>query len=163
VRTAAYWILSAAVLAVLGGLVYQKETILRDGQVVFLRQAPVDPRSLMQGDYMRLRYAIQREVRRDPGWRESSDGTLVLRLDERHVGHFVRIHGEEPLDEGEILLRYRRRRGELRLGAESYLFQEGHGGRYDRAAYSELRVAPSGESILVGLRDADLKPLGTEP
>jgi len=161
-RRAIYWILSAAVLAVLGGLVYEKEAILRDGRVVFLRHAPVDPRSLMQGDYMRLRYRIRSEVRHDLRWPETSGGALVLRLDERHVGRFLRIHAGEPLAEGEILLRYRRRRGGLRIGAESYLFQEGHAARYERAAYSELRVAPSGECILVGLRDADLKPLGPD-
>ena len=34
--------------------VYQKEQTLKDGQLVLLQLAPVDPRSLMQGDYMRL-------------------------------------------------------------------------------------------------------------
>ena len=36
--------------------VYQKEQTLKDGQLVLLQLAPVDPRSLMQGDYMRLNY-----------------------------------------------------------------------------------------------------------
>ena len=32
--------------------VYQKEQTLKEGQLVLLQLAPVDPRSLMQGDYM---------------------------------------------------------------------------------------------------------------
>ena len=36
--------------------IYQKEQTLRDGQLVLFELAPVDPRSLMQGDYMNLRY-----------------------------------------------------------------------------------------------------------
>ena len=36
--------------------VYQKEQTLKEGQLVLLQLAPVDPRSLMQGDYMRLNY-----------------------------------------------------------------------------------------------------------
>ncbi|MFX7329222.1 GDYXXLXY domain-containing protein, partial [Acinetobacter baumannii] len=34
----------------------QKEMLLKEGQLVLLPLAPVDPRSLMQGDYMALRY-----------------------------------------------------------------------------------------------------------
>ena len=36
--------------------VYKKEQTLKDGQLILLQLAPVDPRSLMQGDYMRLRW-----------------------------------------------------------------------------------------------------------
>lgn len=36
--------------------VYKKEQTLKDGQLILLQLAPVDPRSLMQGDYMRLSY-----------------------------------------------------------------------------------------------------------
>ena len=38
--------------------VFKKEQTLKDGQLVLLHLAPVDPRSLMQGDYMRLNYEI---------------------------------------------------------------------------------------------------------
>ncbi|MBN2491119.1 MAG: GDYXXLXY domain-containing protein [Planctomycetes bacterium] len=159
-RRAIYWLLSAAVLAALGYLLHEKESILRDGRLVFLKQAPVDSRSRRPGNSMPLRYEIEAAVGDDAGWYDSTDGHLVLALDERHIGRFVRIHAGEPLAPDEILLRYRRRRGGLRIGAESFLFQKGHAMRYARSAYSELRVAPSGQCILVGLRDADLAPLG---
>jgi len=38
--------------------VIKKEKLLDNGQLVLLELAPVDPRSLMQGDYMALRYRI---------------------------------------------------------------------------------------------------------
>lgn len=38
--------------------VLQKEKTIKEGQFVLLELAPVDPRSLMQGDYMSLNYAI---------------------------------------------------------------------------------------------------------
>ena len=38
--------------------VFQKERILKDGKLILLELAPVDPRSLMQGDYMELWYKI---------------------------------------------------------------------------------------------------------
>ena len=36
--------------------VVQKETLIGKGTEVLLRLAPVDPRSMMQGDYMALNY-----------------------------------------------------------------------------------------------------------
>uniref|UniRef100_UPI00194032D6 GDYXXLXY domain-containing protein n=1 Tax=Bordetella pseudohinzii TaxID=1331258 RepID=UPI00194032D6 len=47
----------ALVLAVCNITIYQREQLLAHGQVAILELAPVDPRSLMQGDYMALRFA----------------------------------------------------------------------------------------------------------
>jgi uncharacterized membrane-anchored protein len=138
--------------------VWRKEQVLAHGRVVLLELAPVDPRSLMQGDYMQLSYAMGRtlmDARQD--W--PRNGHLVLTQDAQGVGHFVRRHAGEPLAPGELLLRYRLRGNALRLGAESFLFQEGHAERYARARYGELRVEPDGDSVLAGLRSAERVPL----
>ncbi|RJS25768.1 hypothetical protein DRW03_04620 [Corallococcus sp. H22C18031201] len=141
-------------------LVAQKEAVVARGQPVLLRLAPVDPRSLMQGDYMQLNYAISA----DQGWDNEGrprDGNLVLRLDSDGVGQFVRFDSPDvPLAPGEFRLRYRIRDHRVRLGAEAFFFQEGHADRYEHAQYGELRVADSGTSVLVGLRDENRKPLG---
>jgi len=143
-------------------LIVQKEALLATGKPVLLKLAPRDPRSLMQGDYMVLDYAISRERGWDQG--EPKDGRLVLRLDEHGVGQFVRFHEPStPLAPDEFLLRYRVRNGRVRLGAEAFFFQEGHAQRYDAARYGELRVAPNGTSVLVGLRGQDHEPLGEAP
>lgn len=39
--------------------IFNKEKILSEGRLVLLKLAPVDPRSLMQGDYMNLRFEIE--------------------------------------------------------------------------------------------------------
>jgi uncharacterized membrane-anchored protein len=154
-RLALVWGGLALVVVVFLGLVAQKEAVLRDGQPLLLRLGPVDPRSLIEGDYMRLAYEIQAQA----DW--PVDGKLVVRKDADGVGHLVRLHMPgEPLAPGEMLLRYRRRRWQTRLGAEAFYFQEGTAGRYANACYGELRVTPSGESVLVGLRDADRAQLG---
>ena len=151
----------ALVVVALGVLVVGKERILAHGTPVLLELAPVDPRSLMQGDYMVLDYALSREVVQQ-GYL-GRDGSLVLRLDENGVGRFVREHAPDiPLGPGELLLRYKVRKSRVRLGAESFFFQEGHAARYDRAKYGELRVAEDGTSVLVGLRDAERQPLGRD-
>jgi uncharacterized membrane-anchored protein len=150
-------ILGGLALALLGptALVIQKERVLATGRPVLLELAPVDPRSLMQGDYMTLDYAL-RDNRGRP-----RDGHLVLRLDTDGVGRFVRFHTPDvPLAPEEFLLRYRIREGRVRLGAEAFFFQEGHAERYEGAKYGELRVDPRGTGVLVGLRDAQRQPLG---
>lgn len=44
--------------------IVQRERILSDGRVVLLELEPVDPRSLMQGDYMALRFAAADDIRK---------------------------------------------------------------------------------------------------
>lgn len=156
----------ALVVLVLVGLVVRKEWVLARGTLVLLELAPVDPRSLMQGDYMRLDYAVSRQARpldfSDPERFKAEEGRLVLRLDENGVGRFVRREEPgTPLAPGELLLRYKARRGFVRLGAESFFFQEGLAEHYAHAKYGELRVTADGSSVLVGLRDADRQPLGS--
>jgi uncharacterized membrane-anchored protein len=87
-----------------------------------------------------------------------SKGTLVVKLDANNVASYVRVHKDEPLAEGEYLLAYRKR-GELRLGAESFMFQEGHANLYATARYGELKVDKKGSSVLAGLCDSDFKPI----
>jgi uncharacterized membrane-anchored protein len=63
------WLTLMAVLfqvAVLGYLAGEREWIVRHGDVVHLRTAPVDPRDLFRGDYVRLRYEISSPAR--PTW-----------------------------------------------------------------------------------------------
>ncbi|AGC47536.1 hypothetical protein MYSTI_06263 [Myxococcus stipitatus DSM 14675] len=161
IRSALFFLGLAMTLLVPLGLVLQKEHVLSTGQSVLLELAPRDPRSLMQGDYMVLDYDLTRNIQDDAA---PSSGLLVLTLDENGVGRFVRMDSPDvPLAPGEFKLRYRRREGFIRLGAESFFFQEGHAERYERARYAELRTTSSGSSVLVGLRDANRQPMGGEP
>ena len=151
-----FWIGTALVALACNVLIYQKEQTLAHGRQVFLKLRPVDPRSLMQGDYMRLAYAIT------DGFHEDNlqpDGRLIVKLDAQGIGTEARLDDGKPLAPEETYLRYRNRGG-LRLGAESFFFQEGHAQVYDQAKYGELRVEASGDSVLVGLRGEHLEVLG---
>ncbi|MFZ2755004.1 MAG: GDYXXLXY domain-containing protein [Lysobacteraceae bacterium] len=50
-------------LVVVNHGIVQRERILSDGRVLLLELQPVDPRSLMQGDYMALRFAVVDDIR----------------------------------------------------------------------------------------------------
>jgi uncharacterized membrane-anchored protein len=142
------------VLVVANAAVLDRERVVANGTPVLLELAPVDPRSLIQGDYMTLDYAITRQiVDRQQDWPRT--GAIVVTLNDHGVARFVRRHdGRMALARGEHLLEYRRKRGRIQIGTDAFHFQEGHGGLYARARYGELRVAPSGTSVLVGLRDS---------
>ncbi|MDQ3263250.1 MAG: GDYXXLXY domain-containing protein [Myxococcota bacterium] len=154
------WLIFAGLALSLGvpfGLVAQKERVRATGTRVLLPLAPVDPRSLIQGDYMILAYALVREL---PDFREwPRDGELVVRVDADAVASFARRNDGQPLQPGEQLLRYRIRANGLRLGAEAFHFQEGKAGYFQRARFGELRVTSSGDSQLVGLSDEQRQPL----
>jgi len=151
-------IVACLVLGMLNVMIYQKERTLQNGKVILLELAPVDPRSLMQGDYMVLRYKLASEVRAGS---LPLDGHLVVALNENGIATYRRLHTPNmSLAPDEHLLRYRRRGDNIRLGAESFFFQEGNANYYAGAKYGELRVAESGNSVLAGLRGKELEKLG---
>jgi uncharacterized membrane-anchored protein len=157
--TRRHFVLVGLVLALGGpiGLVLQKEHQLRTGAQVFLRLAPVDPRSLMEGDYMRLEYAASRaaaELESDP------DGYVVLTVDSERRATFNRFDHGESLGVDEVRLRYRRRHAVVKLGSDAFYFQEGDAQRYSSAKFGEVRVTGGGDAVLAGLRDEQLRPLG---
>jgi len=145
------------ILAAANWTIFARERLLAEGRVVLLELAPVDPRSLMQGDYMALRFALANELERQ---HLTSDGRVVVRLDERGVGRFVRIGDDSPLGDSELALRYRLRDGHVKFATNAFFFQEGTAALYAGARYGEARVAPSGELLITGLRGANLESLG---
>lgn len=151
------------VLGIANAGVVERERVLANGTPVLLELAPVDPRSLIQGDYMRLDYAITRQLI-DSQARWPRSGKIVVALDSHAVARFVRRHEDRAaLGQGEHLLAYGRKRGRIQIGTDAFHFQEGHASAYAGARYGELRVARSGTSVLVGLRDSArgaLRPLG---
>ena len=129
-----------------------KERILREGRIVLLQLAPVDPRSLLQGDYMALRYEMAGEVAGAASAAGVSDGTIVIELDANGVARFVALDQGQKLGPDQQRLVFRKRGETVRLASDAFFFQEGHGERYADARYGMLRVARDGSAVLVGLR-----------
>ncbi|MBE9562525.1 MAG: GDYXXLXY domain-containing protein [Proteobacteria bacterium] len=155
-RRAIVFLAAILILIAINFEVYKKEQLLVEGSTILLELAPVDPRSLMQGDYMILRYKIA-GLAEVSGTKE--DGFLVLALDENQVAHFIKIYQGGNLQPVEFLLQFRKRSHGINLGSESFFFQEGHAHFYNQAKYGELKITKDGDSVLVGLRDGDFKPL----
>ena len=160
-RAGLFWIGLLLCLGVPGVLIAGKEHLLTTGRLVLLPLAPVDPRSLMQGDYMDLRYRLSNDIfgtsSQGEAWPER--GVVVVRVDGDDVGTLVRLDNGGALAPDEQRLRYHQRRAFPRFGAEAFFFEEGRAEYYGVARYGELRVAADGEALLAGLRDSDRNPL----
>jgi uncharacterized membrane-anchored protein len=148
------------VLGTLNFAIVGKERIRRGGEVVYLPLAPVDPRSLIQGDYMALRFALAREIERrdEADKRTPRDGEVAfagVTLDDKRIASLAGNDASQTLR-----LRYRIRDGRVWLGTNAFFFEEGTAERFSKARYGEFRVdRASGEAVLVGLRDNRLEAL----
>jgi uncharacterized membrane-anchored protein len=138
------------VLVAVDGSILAKERLKSHGQRIYLELAPVDPRSLMQGDYLALRFRIAQDLSAD------ASGSAALRIDVRGVATL-----DPQPTRASPRIRYRVRNGAIWLGTNAYFFEEGKVERYAGAQYGEFRLDPgSGDAVLVALRDQDLRLLG---
>ena len=84
--------------------IVKKEALLKEGELVLLELVPVDPRSLMQGDYMRLRYKISEDFNYES---LPKRGYCVVVLDMEGRAEKVRFQkGLTPLNKNEYLIEY---------------------------------------------------------
>ena len=141
--------------------IWQKEDLIAHGQPVFVELAPVDPRSLMQGDYMQLEFRL-------PGTaQDASEGLLArgrphvaARRDPRGVAVPVRVlQAGAPLGADEMRIELTPKSGRWILVTDAWHFPEGDAERWSKARYGEFRVAPDGRALLVGMADANLQPI----
>jgi uncharacterized membrane-anchored protein len=162
------FIISANMLLVLlffGFNIVKNEKVLSEGETVLLELRPVDPRSLMQGDYMTLHYEVCNHIY---GLEAELNKFCVVQLDDDRVAHFVSLTNDAAvaLREDELLLRYSLEKNSwggkfYTIGSDSYFFQEGTAIKYVTATYGMLKVVTKGEMIgtcsLVGLCDENKK------
>ena len=147
----------ALVLVVMTMNIAKYEAHLATGDTVLLGLAPIDPRGFMQGDYMTLSYALERDVfaalNRDPGsYPTNEQGYVIVALDKHNVGQFVRLAADnqsENLATNEMAIHYRIRNGTMQLATNAFFFQEGHGEAFEAAQYGLFRVNDKGETSLV--------------
>lgn len=145
------------VLVLFNNSIIKKEAILTEGKLILLELAPVDPRSMMQGDYMQLTYKIAEKDGIDS---IAKRGFVVVKTNEKGIAERIRIQTKKtPLNSDEFLIEYTAGRWNMNIGAESFFFEEGQAEKYEKAIYGGLRVDTNGNSILVGLYDENLNKI----
>lgn len=157
-----------AVLVVVNAGIVQKQRLIDHGDWLFLKLAPVDPRSLMQGDYMRLRFVITNEAqvafgsnRRDTLPDLPKQG--IVATDAQQVGHWVDFYHGQPLADNHYLLDLNWSGQRVRLVTDAYFFEEGTAATFEQAEYGGFRISQTGDAVLVGLYDDQFNRLVHSP
>ena len=137
----AFWIVVAAQLVFLIGFIVVKEADLRIGTEVVLQTVPVDPRSLLQGDYAILDY----EIATLPGYMETRGVGETVYVELRRGSNVwtARDYSVWPGNfDGAIFIKGRiDDRGRLDFGIGTYFVPEGTGRIIERA--QDVRVVVS--------------------
>lgn len=155
-RSHAIAIYGALLLLLLSAVVWHKERALGNGVRILLPLAPVDPRALLGGDYMRLDYALSRELATLP----ARPSELVITLDKGGVACWQRQSNPLTLKQGEYLLTLQAP-PHPPIAPDAYFFEEGQGAALEQARFGEFRLNAAGELTLLGLTDDKGQPLGT--
>jgi uncharacterized membrane-anchored protein len=148
---------AAATLGVAGVSVYGAEQVLREGRIVYLALRPVDPRSLLQGDYMALAFNTDNL----PSPYDIRGTALALAEVDAHAVATLQtlLPANMPAAPNQILLRLRSKSERWFVGSDAFYFEEGTGAAYESAKYGQFRVGKRGRMLLTGLADAELKLL----
>ena len=172
-------ILQVVVLAYMAG---EREHILKNGKVILLRTAPIDPRDLFRGDYVRLSYEISRigvdqvkgtETRKEikkgdkifVGLQEGPNGLYEFanaQLQKPKDGFYLTgraLHPQQSLPPGSPIW--------ITYGIEAYFVEQGTGGDIEKRRGTrtgvqvplemEIAVSRTGKAVIKGYR---WSPLG---
>ena len=138
-----------------------KEQVIAHGQRILVPLQPVDPRSLMQGDYMALRFEIPPTVREGLEKVVEPSIKVLAQVDAQGRAKILRMIGpKESAGAGQILLPLKRLKGEWVVVTDAFFFTEGEGAQYEQAQFGDFRVLPDGRALLVGMADRDGQPIG---
>jgi uncharacterized membrane-anchored protein len=167
------------------GLILKHEDHLANSQSIFVELAPVDPRSILQGDYMALNYELhfegdaEADRGEEGGLADKKIAALEKRIqDQTHLLSYIQLDDQHrviqtSLDKSLlkiapetsmslILKNPSNRLANLYPAANSFLFAEGLEPCYRNAKYAEIKVKDNGQALLADLVDQNLRALNCE-
>jgi len=143
-------------LAIVGYQIGTSESLLNNGKEITLELAPVDPRSMLQGDYVILRYEIAEVNEYELKNLHSGNKVFILAKQDQHgIYHREKIltsvdPRDYQLDQDEVLIagKYNGYNGII-IGIESYFVKEGTGLELQRhAKHAKVKVSKNGNALL---------------
>jgi uncharacterized membrane-anchored protein len=138
---------------------WQKEQILQHGEIAALELAPLDPRSMLQGDYVQLNYEIQTNYREHYNENTSAlpDGKIEILLEKsaktiNYNGKNIPVYtasnfARAGMGDG-FTMNGKARAGTLTLGIEHFFIPENSGAEWEEKTYAIVRIAENGDAIL---------------
>jgi uncharacterized membrane-anchored protein/uncharacterized membrane protein len=149
----------------IGYSVYSNETLLQKGETILLEFQPVDPRSLLQGDYVQLNYTISQLERTSID--DNGPITIVLRKNAQGIHEYTGVYSmgagdwNTPYEKkpGDVLLNGKitgswDHTAQVTYGIEHFFIPEGTGLEVEgKVKTAVVKVSDKGDGILVRLRD----------
>ncbi|EOQ75539.1 GDYXXLXY domain-containing protein [Acinetobacter lactucae] len=163
-------ILALATMLFFAALVVKNEWHLHHSKSIFIELKPIDPRSILQGDYMALAYELhlqslkalagsESEALEQVVFNRSSVPAKVILDSQNRVVRTILDINNSFSGQRLILKNPENRLQALYPASRSFLFAEGLAQCYEKAKYAEFKVNPKGEAILFDLRGERLQPL----
>lgn len=163
-------ILALVTLLIFVGLVAKNEWHLHHSKSIFIELRPVDPRSILQGDYMALAYKLnlqslkalagsESEALDQVIFNHSSVPAKVILDSQNRVVRTILDTNNSFAGQSLILKNPENRLQALYPASRSFLFAEGLAQCYQKAKYAEFKVNTKGEAILFDLRGEGLQSL----
>ncbi|ODB53664.1 hypothetical protein A7311_04800 [Paenibacillus polymyxa] len=146
-------------LGIIGYQTVRSETLLATGASIKLKLAPIDPRSLLQGDYVALNYDISPPPSKTPLQEEEwSRGKVKVVLTPDNQGVYVadRLYQDgEKLASHEVILNGQWYGSRIVYGIENYFIPEGTGRTVEQNAhFAHIRVSRNGDALLERLAES---------
>lgn len=178
-----FWALHLSIfsIALFVGLIVQHEWHLRNSHSIFIELAPVDPRSMLQGDYMALNYQLHFAAMATDASSPNPASSDIRVQDFNHqsqVMSYILLDAQRrliktsfdpqllqayPASSAQLLLKNPRNSFEaLYPAANSFMFAEGLEPCYRNAKFAEIKLQENGKALLLDLVDSQLKPLNCE-
>jgi len=151
------------ILTLLNYAIIQNERHLNKGETIILKLVPIDPRSMIQGDYMKLKYGLASKVKHAfaPLGRTPKKGFVLVHLNPQHIASFMKIYRGETIHKEEAKLPFTLdKKHQINFGGNTFFFQEGDAKRYEKAAYGSFKLHNE-TLILQHLLNKELEVIGT--
>ncbi|MBN2443696.1 MAG: GDYXXLXY domain-containing protein [Spirochaetales bacterium] len=132
--------------------VFILEVNLATGKTIKLQLAPVDPRSLMQGDYVILNYTISRIPHYTPSPSESRV-RVILSPDNKGIYNVKSIFSPSAfLEQDDVVVNGTFMGDRIFYGIENYFVPEGTGKQVERSVrFALVKVSAWGDAMLIKL------------
>ena len=137
--------------------IWQKEKVKKSNDDVLLELAPVDPRSLMQGDYMTLNYKVAEDAY-SSNQKMDRSGHLIIEKGENNVAKFIAVYSDQNLTENQRLIKYKRK-WRPTINPNSFMFQEGKAEDFEEAKYALFKYKGVDNYVLDSLLKEDFSKI----
>lgn len=143
----------------------KKQDLIKNGEVLLFKLVPVDPRSIMQGDYMRLRFDLESKIVAGMDlWNTENTiiinhGHAIVEKDEKNIVSYVGIYKDQTIKDNQRLIPFKIRSRKVTFTTNAFYFQEGQANHFQQSEYGEFKMSKDGEILLVHMIDKDLKIL----